>query len=151
MLRTHTPLNLRPRALATFARGGRVTLLADLQIFHQNVMEAHTGGCNARESEERGGSSSNEAHRGIKNKTIGTKNLGRAEVPLMTHSDDNMWGSLMLEENWPRVSDSSVPGAQPVSYLTQLKSSQSSYYGLSIAIGLYVRHRHEISNRFTAF
>lgn len=54
------------------------------------------------------------------------KNLGRAEVPLMTHSDDNMWGSLMLEENWLRVSDSSVPGAQPVSYLTKLKSSQSS-------------------------
>lgn len=54
------------------------------------------------------------------------KNLGRAEVPLMTHSDDNMWGSLMLEENWLRVRDSSVPGAQPVSYLTKLKSSQSS-------------------------
>lgn len=55
------------------------------------------------------------------------RNLGRAEVPLMTHSDDNMWGSLMLEENWLWVSDSSVPGAQPVSYLTSLipESSQS--------------------------
>lgn len=43
------------------------------------------------------------------------KNLSDVDVRLMTHLGDNMRGALLLEEDWPRVSDSPLPRAHRVS------------------------------------
>lgn len=41
------------------------------------------------------------------------KNLSDVDVPLMTHLGDNMRGALLLEEDWPRVSDFNLPRGEP--------------------------------------
>lgn len=57
------------------------------------------------------------------NRKIGMKSLSDVDVLLMTHLGDNMQGALLLEEDWPRVNDSPLPGATP-SQLTRQPESQ---------------------------
>lgn len=104
-----------------------VTLLADLQIFHQNVMEAYEGGWRVclcacwrvrdirrkRERKRKGRQAIAQTRhaQGLKksDRKIGMKNLIDVDVPLMTHLGDHMRGELLLEEGWPRVNESLSP------------------------------------------